>query len=276
MLTTTTGPRYRDIQRATLGYTRFLRTNLINEFIAAGQRDVRVIEPWVPSFDVTKELGIARRIGTTLPVISISGFGSFGNSGIQRWIHQPANMQNIVTWVRGTHSVRAGARLFQNQFWYIAAGNTTGSYTFNGEITGLGSRGLNNPVNALADLILGAVKTSSINVPQIPVCRVNYNFAAFIQDDWKVTRRLTLNLGLRYEFEIRQIVKNNVYSRVDLDTGEEAHQPDQKEDPNLSGRRHRTPLVRVLTGLVPGAFHCELLVTLFESARISTLIRSSS
>jgi len=220
VLTTTTGPRYRDIRRATIGYTRFLRTNLINEFIAAGQRDVRVIEPWFPNFDVTKELGIARKVGTTLPVITISGFGSFGNSGRQRWIHQPSNMQNIVTWARGTHSVRAGAQLFQNQFWYIAAGNTTGSYTFNGDITGLGSPGLNNPVNALADLLLGAVKTSSINVPQIPVCRVNYNFAAFLQDDWKVTRKLTLNLGLRYEFETKQIVKNNVYSRVDLDSGE--------------------------------------------------------
>jgi hypothetical protein len=220
VLITTVGPRYRNIRRLTTGYTRFMRTNLITEFIAASQRDPRVIEPWFPNFDVTKELGIARRIGTTIPVITISGLGNFGNSSVQRWVHQPSSLQNIVTWTRGAHAVRSGVQLSQNQFWYISAGNTTGTYTFNGEITGLGARGRDNPVNALADLVLGAVKTSSINVPQIPVCRVNYNFAAFLQDDWKVTRKLTLNLGLRYEFETKQIVKNNVYSRVDLDSGE--------------------------------------------------------
>lgn len=237
VLITTVGPRYRNIRRLTMGYTRFIRTNLINEFIAASQRDPRVIEPWFPNFDVTKELGIARRIGTTLPVITISGFGNFGNSSVQRWVHQPSSLQNIVTSTRGAHAVRAGAQLSQNQFWYISAGNTTGTYTFNGEITGSGARGRDNPVNALADLVLGAVKTSSINVSQIPVCRVNYNFAAFINDDWKLTSRLTVNLGLRYEFETKQIVKNNVYSRVDLDTGE-LLVAGRNASPNLNLQNH--------------------------------------
>jgi hypothetical protein len=220
VLNTTVGPRMRDIRRATLGYTRFIRPNLTSEFIASAQRDPRSIDPWYSEFDVTKELGIARKTGNTLPLISIAGgYGSFGNSAVQRWIHQPASMQNIVTWTRGAHNIRTGGQLYQNQFWYISANDTTGSYSFNGEITGLGTSGRDNPVNALADLLLGAVKTSAIPVPQIPVNRMNYNLALFVNDDWKLTRKLTLNLGLRYEFETRQIVKNDVYSRVDLATG---------------------------------------------------------
>lgn len=218
-INTTIGPRYRNIRRTTFGYTRFLRPTLTNEFIASSQRDPRVIEPWYPHFDVTDELGIQRKIGETLPVITVAGFGDFGNNAVQRWVHQPSSLQDIVTWTRGSHNVRAGAQMFQNQFWYISAGNTGGNYSFNGEVTGLGAAGRDNPVNAVADLLLGAVKTSSIPVPQIPVTRVNYNLALFINDDWKITRRLTLNLGVRYEFETRQIVKNNVYSRVELGTG---------------------------------------------------------
>jgi len=219
VLNTTVGPRMRNIRRATFGYTRFLRPSLTNEFIASAQRDPREISPWYPDYDVTKELGVARRIGATSPVVTIAGYGSFGNSAIQSWIHQPSSLQNVLNWTRGTHNIRMGGQLYQNQFWYIAADSTTGAYSFNGEVTGLGLAGRDNPVNALADFLLGAVKTSSIPVPQIPVNRVNYNMGLFINDDWKITRKLTLNLGVRYEFETRQIVKNNVYSRVDLGTG---------------------------------------------------------
>jgi outer membrane receptor protein involved in Fe transport len=94
-----------------------------------------------------------------------------------------------------------------------------GSYSFLGEVTGLGARGRNNPLNALGDFLLGAVKTSSIPVPQIPVNRTNYNLGLFFNDTFKVSRNLTLNLGLRYESETRQIIKNDVYSRVDLTSG---------------------------------------------------------
>jgi len=221
VLNTEVGPRFRDIRRATIGYTRFLGPNRTNEFLAYAQRDPRVIKPWFPNFDVTRELGIQRKIGPALPTIQIAGgFGNYGNSEIQDWVHQPGGLSNMMTWLRGRHAMKFGAQLYQNQFWYLSANNISGIYRFNGEITGAGSGGLDNPVNALADLLLGAVKTAEIPIAQIPVNRVNYNLGLFFNDDWKLTNRLTLNLGLRYEFETHQIVKNNIYSRVDLATGQ--------------------------------------------------------
>ncbi|MGH9846302.1 MAG: TonB-dependent receptor domain-containing protein [Blastocatellia bacterium] len=124
-----------------------------------------------------------------------------------------------VTWIKGRHTLKMGAQLYQNQFWYISSPNLSGDYTFTGQITG-GVAGQNNPINALADFLLGAVKTANIPVPQIPVNRHNYNLGLFVNDDWKLTSKLTLNLGLRYEFETKQAVKNNIYSRVDLKTGD--------------------------------------------------------
>ncbi|MGC8792736.1 MAG: TonB-dependent receptor domain-containing protein, partial [Bryobacteraceae bacterium] len=221
VLNTTVGPRFRNIRRLTIGYTRFLRPNLTHELLASAQRDPRKIEPWYPDFDVTSQLGIRRKVGTTLPRISISGgYGSYGNSDYQNWVHQPASLYSSWTAISGRHTWKFGAQLYQNQFWYISASNLSGTYNFSGDVTGLGTAGLNNPVNALADLLLGAVKTASIQVSQIPLTRVNYNLGLYLNDDWKVSHRLSMNWGLRYEFETKQIVKNKVYSRVDLATGE--------------------------------------------------------
>jgi hypothetical protein len=221
VLNTVVGPRFRNIRRATFGYTRFLRPNLTNEFLAFSQRDPRKITPWYDDFDVTQELGIQKKIGTTLPTVSLSGgWGNYGNSQVQDWVHQPSGLSNITSWLRGRHTIKFGAQLYQNQFWYISAPNLSGTYSFNGEITGLGAAGRDNPVNALADLLLGSVKTAQIPITQIPINRFNYNLALFVNDDWKATNRLTLNLGLRYEFETRQAVKNNVYSRIDMNTGQ--------------------------------------------------------
>jgi len=214
------GPRFRNIRRITSGYTRILTPQLTMEFLGSAQRDPRIIDPWYDNFDVTKELGIQRKVGTTLPRINISGgYGTFGDARYQDWVHQPASLSAIASWLRGRHTLKFGGQLYQNQFWYTAGDYNAGTYNFTGEITGNGVAGRNNPVNALADLLVGAIKTADYPVPQIPVNRVNYNLGLFLQDDWKVTRRLTLNLGLRYEFETKQIVKNNVYSRVDLATG---------------------------------------------------------
>jgi hypothetical protein len=218
-LTTQVGPRFRDIQRATLGYTRTFSPALTNEFIAYGQRDPRKITPWHPDFDARQQLGIQRTIGIGLPRVTLSGFGNFSNTQVQDWVHQPAGVSDTLTWVRGRHTLKMGAQLYQNQFWYISSPNLSGEYSFTGEITG-GIAGRNNPINALADFLLGAVKTANVPVAQIPANRYNYNLGLFVNDDWKVTQKLTLNLGLRYEFETKQAVKNNIYSRVDLRTGE--------------------------------------------------------
>lgn len=219
-LNTTTGPRYRVMRRLTANYTHFFSPNFSMEFLASIQRDPREITPSYPEFDVTSQLGIARKVGPSLPTVNISGgYGSFGNSTFENWISQPAQLSQSFTVLKGRHTMKFGAQLYQTQFWYVAANGISGQYNFNGDVTGLGTPGVNNPINALADLQLGLVKSASYPVPQIPVNRLVYNFGAYIQDDWKITNKLTLNLGLRYEFDQAQIVKNSVYSAVDLATG---------------------------------------------------------
>jgi hypothetical protein len=215
------GATPRDMRRLTITYTRLFSANLSNELMGHAMRDNRTQHPWFGDFDARQELGMQRTAALGMPTIETTGgFGNFGYSRFEQWVNQPAGLNETVTYQTGRHTMRFGGQLFQNQFSYISAGQVAGIYRFNGEITGLGSRGRNNPMNAWADLLLGAVKTAEIPVSQIPVTRTNYNLGTYFNDTWKVSRRLNLNLGLRYEFETRQIVKNNVYSRIDISTGQ--------------------------------------------------------
>jgi hypothetical protein len=215
------GKTPRNMRRLTINYTRIFSPSLSNELLAHAMRDNRTQHPWYGDFDASRELGIQRTPVIGMPTVQISGgYGNYGWSRFEEWINQPAGLNNTTTFQSGRHTMRFGGQLFQNQFWYKSAGQVAGTYNFNGEITGLGAPGRNNPLNSFADFLLGAVKTSDIPVVQIPVNRTNYNLGLFFNDSWKVTQRLTLNLGLRYEFETRQIVKNNIYSRADITTGE--------------------------------------------------------
>ena len=92
-----------------------------------------------------------------------------------------------------------------------------GCFTFDGSITNHGASG--TPNTQIADFLLGKIKTTSYEQSQPPTGRRNNNFGIFVQDDWKVTPKLTFNLGIRYEYESPLTIATNIYSRIDPNTG---------------------------------------------------------
>lgn len=224
-LNTINGLRNRVQNSGAINYSHIFGPRLTNESLVTLYRDVRVITPYNGDFDARAELGIARTLAPGMPTIDFTGtntFNDFGNSFINDGINQNLSAQNITTYLAGRHTFRFGPQLYQHQEPYFASTNSAGLYGFSGEVTGAGNAtsGRNNPLTTFADFLIGAVRTGTAVAPQLPTNRTSYDFGIFVQDDFKISQRLTLNLGVRYEVEFLPKSRNNVFSRVDPLTGQ--------------------------------------------------------
>ncbi|HVO63802.1 MAG TPA: TonB-dependent receptor [Terriglobales bacterium] len=116
--------------------------------------------------------------------------------------HTLYSYSSALQWVKGTHSLKFGGeqRLFYNNFWQ--PDDPTGNFNFSRDVTtsepnaGLGDL---NQGNSFATILTGFPYSASLHL--VPaVADKSKETAFYVLDDWKVTPKLTLNLGLRYEW----------------------------------------------------------------------------
>ncbi len=101
-----------------------------------------------------------------------------------------------ISYTVGKHSLKFGGELHRSEFSGGAFGNARGSITYLGGVaipTGAGS-------TALEDFFAGDPFKASVQVGDPTRNIHNWAYAGFVQDDWRITRSLTLNLGVRYEY----------------------------------------------------------------------------
>src|SRR6185295_17136500 len=105
------------------------------------------------------------------------------------------NLREAVSWNRGAHALRFGGELLFVRTGVRDVSSLLGNFDLSGRFTGGNGRW----ENALADLLLGFPSRYQQDSNTVFNLYQNMYFF-FIQDDWKITRKLTVNLGLRYEF----------------------------------------------------------------------------
>jgi hypothetical protein len=198
-------------------HTWVLRSNLVNNFrlghvkatanqgasIAADTADVSALG----LTGVFTNLSDAQRPYPRINMTNYSQLG--GGTNVYTSSKQPMwDLSNTTTWVKGPHTFNAGFNFRQWTLNRDLANEFLGGFTFSGDFTG-------NPV---ADMLLGYYSGTGVFQPaafSLPDAAGNpreYNFtyfAPYVQDDWKVGSRLTVNLGVRWDYRATPFETNN-------------------------------------------------------------------
>ncbi len=140
-----------------------------------------------------------------LPQMAIAGYSTISPGGYSTWTRtRQMTVKLEGTFIRGNHSIRAA---FDNRNQYRTGGgggNTSGNFSFNQNYMRRNDDGF-TPASDLglgmAAFILGLPSGASIATNDTYATHTPY-YASFIQDSWRVTSKLTLNLGLRQEYEM--------------------------------------------------------------------------
>jgi hypothetical protein len=194
------GTNFNHPDGASIGWTRTISGTLINEARVGFVRTVFGFEPPFSGTDLCTQLGIVNCNTPLLGGIAlIGGFngeieftGDFGPFLVPQTGY---NLNDTVTWSRGKHTFKFGGNVIRRQLNLYRP--LAGKGFFN--LSGNG----NNPVTItgyeVSDLLAGFVNNYSHGTNFGMVGTRSWENGFFAQDDWRITPRLTLNLGLRYD-----------------------------------------------------------------------------
>src|SRR5499426_2471620 len=174
-------------------------------------------------FDVTG-LGLPAYIAAAsddtriFPTFNPNGYASLGpprNFGFYHNNQDVASLNQDLSLLRGAHSIKLGANERVYRMYNYRPDDPAGNFSF--------SRGFTERVpvettpqtgDAIASLLLGNPASGRLGVAPQPAIQSKY-YGLFAQDDWKANSRLTLNLGLRWEFETPNTERFNRLSNFD-------------------------------------------------------------
>ena len=190
----------------TASNTRTFRPNLVNEARFGYSTFYNSIGTRLAfERDVVSEIGIPGQKGGApvtwgIPTIGFSGtgFAGIGDSTEGPYENDNNSLQLVekLSWIRGNHTFRFGFEYNRQNYNQVGNQFSRGSFTFQANAT---RSALNTGGHAFAEFLLGNIFAST-NAVAIADAKFQRNvYHAFIDDTWKLTPKLTLSLGLRYE-----------------------------------------------------------------------------
>jgi outer membrane receptor protein involved in Fe transport len=185
----------------TIGDTHAFTSRLLNEFRLTVSRQYLLSEPAGYNVDAARQLGLPAIVpGTLYPRLNISDVQVIGSSAdqlSQRGL-TVGQLTNNVSIVWGKHTFKTGIDLRVHQRNNFQPGAVSGQFDFSRAMSGNPQDTSGNTGFGLATFLLGAVSGGSINSPIARADAFNY-YGGFVQDDYRLSPRLTLNVGLRYD-----------------------------------------------------------------------------
>ncbi len=155
------------------------------------------------------------RVAGGLPPQLITGYSDLGRQATNPQWQYPTvfNPKINYSWLRGRHSLKSGYE-YQRVLTEVQDVNPLyGRDQYAGQFTRPAGAAAGNVYN-LADFMFGLRSTFALSNILVAKLQQDMHFG-YVQDDWRVNDRLTLNLGLRYEFATPWVEENNVLSNFD-------------------------------------------------------------
>lgn len=156
-----------------------------------------------------------------LTLFQPNGFRRIGEPGYTPTFSTSQEFQygDTLNIIRGKHSIKLGPQLRFSQFNLFQVGQPRGRFSFSGEFTADDPSSGDGSGVGLADMLLGYPSTSVISTLTYFGNRQK-TYGAFVQDDYKLSSALTLNLGLRYDYTSPITEAHNRQSNFDFATGQ--------------------------------------------------------
>jgi hypothetical protein len=165
---------------------------------------------WVGDIGLRNLAGSVDPLDYGRPGFTMSGFSGNGEGGITQGATEHIySIANATSWVKGGHNTRFGIQAQFRRFEHLTEVPPRGGFTFNGQFTG-------NPV---ADFLLGYCSTCTGAFGSSRSTYRSPTFAPFFDDNWQVTRSLTLQMGIRWEYLAPWAEINGIEGSFDAATG---------------------------------------------------------
>jgi len=210
-----------DAWSAAAGYTHVFSSNAVNEVRLGFSNNKNFLQSPAerPLFDEFGIKGVPQFDSLTgLPFFNLTSYSALGDR-IQTPNPKEAEVFQIndnFSYFRGRHTMNFGGEYWLLSTFAGTANLARGSFDFNGQFTsrtpGQGTG------NAVADLLLGLTSSASLTTQQVGTFLVDY-YGGYFNDSWRISPKLTINLGLRYELQTRQREEQNRQSFFDYTPG---------------------------------------------------------
>ena len=195
---------------ATAAHNYIIKPNLLNEVRLGLSGNRTWVTFGVSAAQIASELGLSGLSipkGNAVPDFEIAGFqGTGGNSSSSNSAaNRTIQVIDNVSWTKGGHTVKFGGdyRRMTGLYTNVYAALRLGVYNFNGSVTGIPQGNSANPYigNEFAAFLLGIPDSTFLDSVIAPDSHGYANgYALFAQDDWRISQKLTLNVGIRWEY----------------------------------------------------------------------------
>lgn len=218
------GPAKQRFHNAAIGYTRIFRPNLLLQLNASYLRATAASYPLNYGIDATSAFGqpgvnvSPQTSGLAALTFQDGGYVGLGDAAWIPLLNWDNTFQysGAVTWIRGTHTIKFGASIIRRradnyQSQYGKGNITVASQLTNSTAGGAGGSG----GNSLASLLLGYPSQIQRTLSLVTQQYRMWENGVYMQDDWRLTSWLTLNVGLRWDVFTPFTEKNNNLSNFD-------------------------------------------------------------